>query len=100
MQSDNELQSLFLNDMEYESLVLETGFRIPLCRITCADKASVKNALRDYHSLVKIKSELDQFADGLKIMGVLQAMRKYPSWLAPLLSKDPRKLTRVSYSRE
>ena len=49
-----------------------------MCRLTCADKEGIKSAIRDYHSLIKIKTELDQFSDGLKTLGVLQAVKEHP----------------------
>ena len=71
-------------DEENQLLLLETGYRKPLCTLTCDDKAAIKTAIRDYHTLVKIKPEIDQFADGLKVLNVLEHMKKYPSMMAPL----------------
>lgn len=85
-EGDDQLRSLF-NDLDNESILLETGFRLALCHLTCADKKLIKSAIRDYHSLVKIKPELDQFADGLKTLGVLEAMKKQPSLMTPLFTK-------------
>lgn len=83
---DDELRSLF-TDCNNESILLETGFRLPLCRLICTDKGSIKSAIRDYHSLIKIKPELDQFASGLETLGVLQVIKKYPALIAPLFTK-------------
>lgn len=71
-------------DEENQLLLLETGYRKPLCKRTCDDKVALKTAIRDYHTLVKIKPEIDQFADGLKVLNVLEHMKKYPSVMAPL----------------
>ena len=64
-------------------LLLETGYRNPLRTLICDDKAAIKTAISDYHTLVKIKPEIDQFANGLKVLNVLECM-KYPSMMAPL----------------
>ena len=85
-EGDDQLRSLF-NDTDNESILLETGFRLALCRLTCADKEVIKSAIRDYHSLIKIKTELDQFSDGLKMLGVLQAVKEHPDLMAPLFTK-------------
>ena len=60
-ESDDQLRSLF-TDPENESLILETGFRKPL-------PLAIKAALRDHHTLVKIKPEMDQFIDRLATVG-------------------------------
>ena len=65
-------------------LLLETGYRKPLSSLTCDDKPCIKEAVRDYHTLVKIKPELDQFSDGLETLSVLQTVKKYPSLMSPL----------------
>ncbi len=85
-ENDDQLRSLF-TDSTKESILLETGFRLPLCRLTCADKELLKSTIRDYHSLVKIKPELDQFAAGLETVGVFQIIKKYPTLIAPLFVK-------------
>ena len=71
-------------DEENQLLLLETGYRKALCTLTCDDKEAIKTAIRDYHTLVKIKPEIDQFADGLRVLNVLEYMKKYPSMMAPL----------------
>ena len=52
-------------------LLLETGYRKPLSTISCEDKPFTKKAVCDYHTLVKIKPELDQFSEGLETLNVL-----------------------------
>ena len=56
----------------------------PLSLLNCDNKPCIKKAIRDYHTLVKIKPELDQFLDGLKTLNVLQTMKMYPSLMSPL----------------
>lgn len=76
---------MFTDDVDNEGFILETGFRKPLCQLVCRDKPAIKAALRDHHTLVKIKPELDQFLDGLKTLGVLDEVKKYPSLMEPYL---------------
>ena len=65
-------------------LLLETGYRKPLSTISCEDKPCIKKAVCDYHTLVKIKPELDQFSEGLETLNVLSTMKKYPSLMSSL----------------
>lgn len=84
--SDEQLRSLFsdsdINDNQ--SLLLETGFRKPLSLLVCEDKASIRTIILDYHTLVKVKPELDQFADGLQTVGILDEMKKHPVLMASM----------------
>ena len=93
-ESDDKLRFLFDDKNECgadnESLLLETGFRKPLCLLVTDDKPNMKKAISDNHSLVKIKPELDQFLDGLKTLGVLEKIR-YPSLMSPLFTDQGKK---------
>ena len=51
--SDEELQDVFSND-DTASLLLETGFRIPLHTVTLAVKDKISSSLKDYHCLIKV----------------------------------------------
>ena len=86
-ESDDELRDLFDDDKgngDNRLLLMETGYRKPLALLTCDDMPGIKKAIRDYHTLVKIKPELDQFSDELKTLNVLQTMKMYPSLMSPL----------------
>ena len=93
-QSDDQLRSIFSCGSEQESLLLETGFRKALPLLVCEDKQSIKSALRDHHSLVKIKPELDQFTDGLATLGLLKHIRKYPKLMEPLFVYEKKVLNK------
>ncbi len=85
--SDTELRAVFDDEQgngDSGLLLLETGYRKPLSSLSCEDKPCIKKALRDYHTLVKIKPELDQFSDGLETLNVLPTMKKYPSIMSSL----------------
>ena len=72
--SDDKLRSVFVDD-DKTALVYETGYTMALCQVTMADKDGLKNALRDYHSLITIKAELDQLSEGLHTCEVLTYMQ-------------------------
>lgn len=83
-ESDSSLRNLFADDDDNGQLLLETGYRKPLSKLSCEDKLCIKRAICDYHTLVKIKPELDQFADGLKTLDILEMMRKHPTMMSAL----------------
>ena len=58
----DELRAVFAID-EAAELILSTGFRKPLCSLALEDKASLKSILLDYHCMLKVKAEMDQFAE-------------------------------------
>lgn len=95
-ESDDQLRSLF-TDPENESLILETGFRKPLPLLIDDDKSTIKAALRDHHTLVKIKPEMDQFMDGLATVGVMEKVKSYPELMAPLLTVIKKKEVNKAY---
>ena len=86
-ESDAELRDIFDDDKgggDNGLLLLETGYRKSLSLLSCEDKPCIKKALRDYHTLVKIKPELDQFSDGLETLNILPTLKQYPSLISSL----------------
>ena len=80
-ESDIELRDVFDDDKgngDNGLLLLEAGYRKPFSSICCGDKPCIKEAISDYHTLIKIKPELDQFSDGLKTLNVLSMMKNIP----------------------
>ena len=65
-------------------MLFATGFRKAVCSLGVADKPVLKSSLIDYHCLLKVKAEMDQFADGLSSLGVLDAVKKQPDVMKPL----------------
>lgn len=65
-------------------MILETGFRRPLIRITLQDKESLQSTLRHYYSFISVKAEIDQFAEGLATFGVLDMIRQHSQFMRPL----------------
>ena len=48
---------------EAAELLLSTGFQKPICSLAMEDKECLRSVLLDYHCLLKVKAEMDQFAD-------------------------------------
>ena len=81
--SDEELQLMFAID-EALSLLMETGFNKPICQLKLSDKTYIRAVLVDYHLMVKVKMQMDQFAEGLQELKVLDLIRAQPPLLKPL----------------
>ena len=61
------LQAIF-DDSATADIVLETGYRKPLG--TVSDKEEIIRVLKRYHTLIKVKAEIDQFIEGLQCLGL------------------------------
>lgn len=64
---------------EAASLLNETGYRKAVCSLKLSDRPSVIGALLDYHLMIKVKAEMDQFKDGLQTLGYLEILQSNPS---------------------
>ena len=63
---------------EGEALLSETGFRKPLSQLTISDRQPIIDMLLDYYIMVKVKAEMDQFKDGLQVLGFLKVLQENP----------------------
>ena len=63
-------------------LVLEAGYTKPLLSIS--DQVLLMRTLMLYYALLRSRSVLDQLAEGLSALGVLEAMKLYPKLMEPL----------------
>lgn len=75
-EDDDQLRHVFDMD-ETLSLLLETGFRKAVSLLTLSDKGLLRSTLLDYHCMVKVKAEMDQFAQGLDVLGAHQLIKKF-----------------------
>ncbi len=91
-ENDDEVKVVFAID-EAASLLHETGFRKPTCRLSMSDKSRLRSALVDYHCMLKVKAAMDQFAEGLQELGVLQLIKQYPELMKPLFVPNLKVLT-------
>lgn len=65
------------------NLIVESGFTKPVTSITITSKLEVMNALMMHFTLYRNKAVFDQLRSGLEVLGVSDAMRKYPDILEP-----------------
>ena len=72
--------------------MLETGYRKPLSSLVMSDKESLKNTLKT-HVLMRVKPEIDQFCEGLRMCGILETIRRYSTLMAPYFNYTPVNLT-------
>jgi hypothetical protein len=56
-----------------------TGFKKATQKLTFEDRATLKSVLIDYHCIVKVKAEMDQFIEGIATTDVLRLMRHSPA---------------------
>ena len=82
MESTESLQDLLA---ENSTLILETGYRKPLTSATIEEKPALQKILRA-HVLLRVKAEMDQFCEGLKTCGVLEAVTQYPKLMTQCYS--------------
>lgn len=96
--TDIELQSLFTNENEnghdFEILMNDTGFKKPLPHVLVKEKEDLKSVLREFHSIIISKAEVDQFIEGLKCLNVLENIQKYPSLMSPFFCQQASSLTK------
>ena len=83
LESQDAMTQLFQHE-GYQAALLETGYRKPLL---LADKGSIARILKS-SVVLRVSAELDQFAEGLKVCGVLEKVREYPGLMAPYFTVD------------
>ena len=63
---------------EAAEMLMGMGCKKPISKLKIDDK-SIKSSLIDYYCLLKVKAEMDQFAEGLKDLGLLEMMQHHLS---------------------
>ena len=58
--------------------ILECGFNKPLARLVMEDIPHLIHSAALHCTILKVKSEIDQFKEGLHEAGVLHAMNQFP----------------------
>lgn len=74
-------------------LLLDCGFTKSPALVTLEDKISMVQAITLQHVILQCKGEADQFIEGIKSLGVLDAMRDYPDLFRNFFSLSKLKLT-------
>ena len=82
---------------EAAGVLLETGFRKAICNLGLSDKASLRSTIVDYHCMLKVKASMDQFAEGLQELHVLDVMKKHPDVMRQFFVDECRPFTAGAY---
>ena len=77
-ENDDDIKLCFSID-EGATLLYDTGYRKSLCSLKLSDRHAVLGALLDYHLMIKVKAEMDQFKEGLQSLGYLECLQSNPS---------------------
>ena len=86
--NNQQLRDLFADD-DIASSLYETGYRKVLSAITVDDKDDISNIFSTYHTVIKVKAEIDQFVVGLQcIKGLCKYIKRFPSLMRPLFVHD------------
>lgn len=78
---------------EAMKLLMEAGFHKPVCHFKLSDKSSIRQGLVDYHLMVKVKMHMDQFAEGLQELKVLEALQTHPAVMRCLFVVSEEKMS-------
>ena len=84
-EADHAISSVFQN-ADFENLLLETGFTMPLSLLKIDDKDNIISLIKDYHCLIKPKAAMDQFIEGLGHGGVLDSIKRFMQLMKPLFT--------------
>ena len=80
-------------------LLYDTGFTKSINDLTISDQPSIVQSLVDYHLMIKVKAQMDQFKDGLKALGFLSMLTSKPSEWERYFIVPERKVTAGRYIR-
>ena len=74
-----------------------TPTQVQCCNLGLSDKASLRSTIVDYHCMLKVKASMDQFAEGLQELHVLDVMKKHPDVMRPFFVDECRPFTAGAY---
>lgn len=72
-------------------LITEAGYTKPLSLLRMSDKVQLMRTVMLYFTVLRSRSVLDQLAEGLSVLGVLEAMKLYPQLMEPLFIQGKQK---------
>ena len=75
-ETDDDMIMVFSID-ETASLLLETGFRKAVCKLTISDRPVVRAAIMDYYCMIKVKASMDQFVQGLQELKIMDYVKAH-----------------------
>ena len=94
-ENDDDVKLLFAID-EAANLLQETGYRKSICQLQDVRQGWLEvntGGLSVYHCMLKVKAAMDQFAEGLEELHVLEVMRKHSILMKPLFVNNTKPLT-------
>ena len=77
IRSDHELREFIVDDEC--NVIFDSGFSVPINKVERQHVQSIVRAVTIHTTLIPIKSELDQIAQGLEICDILSLMKKHPN---------------------
>ena len=92
MSSPTEFDN-YISQPSIENMIFQTGYAtIP----SFEKKNDLIRELCHYHVLDRTRSALEQFKDGLKVLGILELIQRHPAAFATLFCYQPSNLTASS----
>ncbi len=74
-QDEDSLREVAMSNL---TILCDCGFTKPVVTLDLVDRITLIQTIALNHVLLRSKAELDSFCDGLKALGVLEAMRQDP----------------------
>ena len=68
--------------------MLETGYIKPITATTRADPNVISDVLKRYHYVIKVKADIDQFLDGLKLLKINKYISRHLEIMKVLFVTD------------
>lgn len=70
-----------------------TGYNRPISSLRVGDKQAISDALKCHFMLKGVLAEINEFAEGLKALGVLDYIRKFPDLMREMFVDENPPLT-------
>ncbi len=69
-------------------MISQSGFSKPLMSVTKTNQSELVASIVLYHLMIKVKSSMDQFLDGLQSISLLNLLRDDPEVWKPLFVNE------------
>lgn len=86
--TDDEGLCATLEDETMADYFTQTGY---LKAVTIANRNEIVNVMAIYHTILKVKAQLDQFLEGLKSLLIDKQIKLHPDVMQPLFVYQPSK---------
>lgn len=91
-ENDDDVKLVFAVDEAFDALVA-TGYRKAVCSLGLPDCPNIIRALLDFHLMAKVKTEMDQFREGLNTFQFLDLVKANPEMWKPYFMYSGTSLT-------